>query len=170
MRHSHLAPWRWGGLSRQDAERPYETLRRDMESFQRNMDRLFEGLAGGRTIMLPEYWATGEMAPRLDESEDDKAYHIDIELPGMDEKDIDVMLTDGLLTISGEKKAEEGEKDEHFHRRERAYGSFRRTLPIPGAVDEDKIKAVFHDGVLSIDLPKTKEAQTKVRHIEVKHG
>lgn len=168
MKSTHLAPWRWGGPGRREEERPFESLRRDMEAFQRNIDRLFEGMMGERPVMLPEYWATGEMAPRLDETEDDQAFHVDIELPGMDEKDIEVTLSDGLLTISGEKKAAEAEKDERFFRREREYGSFRRTLPLPGAVDEGKIKAEFHDGVLTIDLPKTKEAQAKVRHIEVK--
>jgi len=168
MKRTHLAPWRWGGLGRWEEERPFETLHRDMEVFQRNMDRLFEGMMGERPVMLPEYWAAGEMAPRLDESEDDKAYHVDIELPGMNEKDVEVTLSDGLLTVSGEKKAAEAEKGERFFRRERAYGSFRRTLPLPGEVDEGKIKAEFHNGVLTIDLPKTKEAQAKVRRIGVK--
>jgi HSP20 family protein len=170
MKQAHLAPWRWGGLGRWEEERPFETLRRDMEAFQRNMDRLFEGMMGDRPIMLPGYRAAGEMTPRLDESEDDQAYHVDIELPGMDENDVEVTLSDGLLTISGEKKAAEVEKEEKLFRRERAYGSFRRMLPLPGAVDEAKIKAAFRNGVLTIDLPKTKEAQAKVRHIEVKSG
>lgn len=170
MRLRELTPWRRGGLGRVDVEeRPFDTLRRDMEAFHRNMDHLFENFMGGRSrIVLPESWATGEMAPHLDETEDETAYHVNVELPGMDEKDVDVTLSDGLLTISGEKKLEEEEEAERFYRRERACGTFRRTLAIPGEVDEKKIKAEFHKGVLTIDLPKTKAAQEKVRHIEVK--
>lgn len=170
MKRMHLAPWRWGRHGGWQEERPFDALRRDMEAFQRNMDRLFEGMMGERPIMPPQYPAAGELAPCLDESEDDKAYHVDVELPGMDEKDVEVTLSDGLLTISGEKKAAEAQKEERYVRRERAYGSFRRTVPLPGAVDEGEIKAAFHDGVLTIDLPKTKEAQARVRHIEVKTG
>jgi len=170
MTRTHLAPWRWGRLGRWDEERPFETLRRDMEAVQRNMDRLFEGLAGDSPLTMAEYGAGGEIAPRLDESEDDKAFHVDIELPGLDEKDVEVTLSDGLLTISGEKKATEAKENEHYLRRERAYGSFRRTLPLPNAVDDAKIKATFHNGVLTIDLPKAKEARAKVRRIEVRPG
>ena len=172
MRHRELAPWRRGELGRwEEEERPFEALRKDMEAFQRNLDRLFVGvLAGGRhRVVLPRYWATGEMAPRLDETEDDKAFHVDVELPGMDETDVEVTLSDGLLTIRGEKKAAREDGPERFCWRERAYGSFRRTLAVPGDVDADRIKAEFRNGVLTIDLPKTKQAQTKVRHIEVKH-
>lgn len=171
MPHRELAPWRRGELGRwEEEERPFEALRKDMEAFQRNVDRLFVDVLGGgrRRAMLPEYWATGEMAPRLDETEDDKALHVDVELPGMDEKDVEVTLSDGLLTISGEKKAADAAAEERLCRRERAYGSFRRTLAVPGDVDANRIKAEFHNGVLTIDLPKSKAAQAKVRHIEVK--
>jgi HSP20 family protein len=143
-----------------------------METFQHNMDRLFDEFmgGGGRPLMLPEVWAGHGITPRLDETEDDKAYHVDVELPGLDEKDVEVTLSDGMLTIRGEKKAEEEEKAEHVYRRERSYGAFRRTLALPGEVDEARIKAAFHNGVLTIDLPKTKAAQAKVKHIEVKHA
>lgn len=173
MRRREFAPWRLGEVGRwEEAEQPFEALRKDMEAFQRNLDRLFVDVLGGagrRRAMLPEYWATGEMAPRLDETEDDKAFHIDVELPGMDETEVEVTLSDGLLTISGEKKSEPA-AERHMRHRERAYGSFRRTLAVPGDVDADKIRAEFHDGVLTIDLPKAKAAQAKVRHIEVKPG
>ena len=171
MRRRELAPWRLGEFGRwEEAERPFEALRKDMEAFQRNLDRLFVDVLGGTSrhrAMLPEYWATGEMAPRLDETEDDKAFHVDVELPGLDETDVEVTLSDGLLTISGEKKVEPA-AEPHMRRRERAYGSFRRTLAVPGDVDADKIKAEFHNGVLTIDLPKTKKAQAKVKRIKVK--
>ncbi len=173
MPHRELAPWRLGELGRrEEEERPFEALRKDMEAFQRNMDRLFAGVLGGgrRRVVLPRYWAIGELAPRLDETEDDKAFHVDVELPGMDETDVEVTLSDGLLTISGEKKAAQEDEAERFCWRERAYGSFRRTLAVPGDVDANGIRAEFHNGVLTIDLPKSKAAQAEARHIEVKAG
>jgi HSP20 family protein len=86
----------------------------------------------------------------------------------MTDKDVDVSLTDRTLTISGEKKDDKEKKDKGVYRRERAYGSFRRVMELPGDVDADKIHASFQDGVLTIDLPKSKEAQEKVRRIPVK--
>jgi HSP20 family protein len=106
--------------------------------------------------------------PELNQSEDDKAYSISIELPGMDEKDVDVTLSGRLLTIRGEKKLDDTEEGKDFYRRERVYGTFRRTLELPGEVDESQIEASFRKGVLKIELPKTKEAQAKIRHIQVK--
>lgn len=171
MALKELVPWRWGGLRRwEEEERPFQAFRREMETLHREMDRLFEDFwrGAGRPSLLPEAWAFGDVSPRVDESEDDKAYHVALEVPGMDEKDVEVTLSDGLLTIRGEKKQEEEEKGKDFYRKERAFGAFRRTLPIPGEVDESKIKASFEKGVLTIDLPKTEEAQKKVKHIEVK--
>jgi HSP20 family protein len=110
----------------------------------------------------------GPLSPQVDEIEDDKAIHIKVELPGMDKEDVDISLSGGMLTITGEKKREEEEKGKDFYRKERSFGSFRRTLPIPVEVDEAKIKASFKKGILSIDLPKTPEARKKVKHITVK--
>ena len=174
MKRFELTPWRWGGLGRlAQEERPLETLRHEMESLHREMDRLFDavllGDGGGLEMRMPGLWGRAETpVPRVDETEDDKAYHVAVELPGLEEKDIEVTLTDGALNIRGEKKAEKEEEGETFYRRERRYGAFRRTLPIPGEVDEAKVKAAFHNGVLKIDLPKTETAKSKIRHIEVK--
>jgi HSP20 family protein len=73
-----------------------------------------------------------------------------------------------MLTVRGEKKQEDEEKGKDFYRKERSFGSFRRVLPIPGDVDESKIKASFEKGVLMIDLPKSEEAKKKVKHITIK--
>jgi HSP20 family protein len=93
---------------------------------------------------------------------------VSVELPGMNEKDVDISLTDRFLTIRGEKKEEKETKEKDIYRRERSYGSFRRTLEIPTEIDSSKIEASFKNGVLTIQLPKTKEAQAKVTHIPVK--
>lgn len=172
MALGELAPWRWGGLRRmQRDDRPFESFRREIEALHREMDRLFErvwGEAAESASLLPEYWSRRELIPQLDVVEDDKAFQVNIELPGMDEKDVDVTLSDRVLTIRGEKKEDKETKEKDFYRRERAYGSFRRSIEIPAAVDTSKIEASFSKGVLKIILPKTKEAQEKIKHIEVK--
>ena len=94
--------------------------------------------------------------------------HVTVELPGMDEKDVALSVADGLLTIRGEKKADEEHKGKDFYRSEHSYGAFRRVLPIPAEVDESKIEARFAKGVLKVTLPKRAEAQAKVRHIDIK--
>ena len=86
----------------------------------------------------------------------------------MDEKDVDVTLADRMLTIRGEKKEDKEQKEKNYYRRERAYGSFTRRIEIPAEVDATKIDASFNKGVLTIQLPKTKEAQQKVKHIDIK--
>jgi HSP20 family protein len=108
--------------------------------------------------------------PRLDVAEDDKAFHVTVELPGLSEKDVAVTVTDRVLTISGEKREEKEKKDKDVVRRERAYGSFRRAIELPGDVDAGKIAAKFKDGVLTVDVPKTKDAQERVKKIPVKGG
>src|SRR5690606_28676906 len=110
----------------------------------------------------------GEIMPQLDMTEDDQAFHLQVELPGMDEKDVEVTLRNHTLTIKGEKKEEKEQKDKDVHRRERAYGYFRRSIEIPADVDADKITATYRKGVLTIDLSKTKQAQDQAKRIEVK--
>ena len=160
MSKKELAPWSWGRLRRVD-DQPYENL-------QHEIDRLMNDFWSGRGLTMRGLWNEGALSPRVDETEDKISYHIKVELPGMDEKDVDITLENGLLTIKGEKKQEEEEKGKDFYRKERSFGSFRRTLPISGDVDEAKIKASFKKGVLSIDLPKSEEAKKKVKKISVK--
>ena len=107
---------------------------------------------------------------RVDTSEDEKAYHVTAELPGMSEKDVEVTFADNTLTISGEKKSEKEVKEENYHRRERSFGSFRRAFTLPAEVDEAKIAASFKDGVMTIDLPKSKTAQKKTKKITIQRG
>lgn len=171
MAMGDIVPWRRGGLRRWEPEaRPFENFRREVESLHRDMDRLFEGLwsEGFGSSLLPEVWARGEIVPQLDVTEDNKAFAVKVDLPGLDEKDVEVALSDRILTIRGEKKEEKETKEKDFYRRERAHGTFRRSIEIPGAVDATKIEASFKKGVLTIQLPKTKEAQEKVKQIEVK--
>ena len=92
------------------------------------------------------------------------------ELPGLDEKNIEVNVANGVLTVKGQKEEEKVEKKEDFHLRERRFGSFARSVRIPDAVDADKIEANFKNGVLKVTLPKKPEARKPVKKIEVKGG
>jgi len=108
--------------------------------------------------------------PAVDIAEKDKEYEITAELPGMDESNIDVKFADGLLTIKGEKKEEKEEKNKDYYLSERRYGSFQRSFPVPESVDANKIEAKFVNGVLTVKLPKSPEAQKNEKKIAIKKG
>ena len=110
------------------------------------------------------------LAPRIDIAESKDAIDLTAELPGVDEKDVDVTLADGVLTIRGEEKAErdEKDKDKNWHVVERSYGSFSRTISLPFDPDSAKVEANFEKGVLHIHLPKPAEVAKKQQKIEVK--
>lgn len=117
---------------------------------------------------LPEvFGGEGELVPVFDIAETDKEYTITGEIPGVEAKDLDVTLSDGTLTVQGEKKKEQEEKSEHFHRIEREYGAFHRGFRLPENVSAEDLKADYKDGVLRITLPKM---EIKSRKIEVKEG
>jgi HSP20 family protein len=170
MAIGNLVPWRWGGLRGLDEDRSFDVFRTEMDSLHRSIDRLFADAWSGNFApsLLSETWTTGKVMPSLDVVDDDKALRVTVELPGMTDKDVAVTVDGGTLTVRGEKKEEKEKKDKDVFRRERAYGSFRRTIELPGDVDAAKIEAKFKDGVLTIDLPKTKEAQERVKQIPVK--
>lgn len=113
-------------------------------------------------------WLTRSMAASMDVSETDNAVEVKLDLPGVQPEDIDVRAHEGMLTVRGERKSEEREEDEkrNFHRLERRYGSFARTVTLPSAVRDEEAVAEFKDGVLTIVLPKVEDA--KARHIKVK--
>ncbi|MFC1535155.1 Hsp20/alpha crystallin family protein [Thermodesulfobacteriota bacterium] len=104
--------------------------------------------------------------PAFDITENEKEYLITAELPGIDAKDVDVTLSEGILSVKGEKKHEKEDKGKDFHRIERRYGSFHRSFRIPGRVETEKVDANFKDGVLKLTLPKAEGSETK--KIEVK--
>jgi HSP20 family protein len=167
MSITDLIPWR-----RDERRVP---VRREEErsllSFQQEMNRLFGHFLGGWGMApfrgLEESWDA--FSPRVDVVEGDKAVTVSAELPGLDEKEIDVSLSHGVLTISGEKREEKEDKGKNYYRMERSYGSFQRSIPLPSEVDEDKAEATFKKGVLTITLPKTAEARDRKR-ISIKAG
>jgi HSP20 family protein len=108
----------------------------------------------------------GKFLPEVNMTETDKTVEVTVELPGMKPEDVKVELHDGALWISGEKKEEKEEQNKTFHRIERRTGAFRRAVPLPVEVEADKVDAQFHDGVLTIALPKSEKVAPK--KIEVK--
>lgn len=106
--------------------------------------------------------------PRMDVSENEKEVKISLDIPGMSRDEIELSLSDDLLTISGERSETREEEKENYLHRERSYGMFRRTIPLPEYINRDKIDAKFKDGVLNVTLPKTDEGRKKWRRIDVK--
>ena len=145
--------------------------RREMDPFmqmRREIDQMFNGMLGdwtGSMNLLDRRF--GSWMPHVDVNETGKEIRVTAELPGMEEKDLEVSLVEGALTIKGEKSEEHEEEKGDVHRSERQYGMFERTIPLPSEVDVDKVKASFKKGVLKITLPKTKEAQSNRRVIPV---
>ncbi len=149
--------------------RPFEALRKEIDrlfddfgdDFWRRPFRSLAGLEGGWT---QKFVAT----PAVDVTETDKAYEITAELPGIDQKNIEVNVASGGITIKAEKKEDTEEKKKDYYVSERRYGSFQRYFGVPESVDADKIEATFKDGVLKVTLPKTTEAQKAAKKIEIK--
>ncbi len=146
-------------------------------SFRGEMDRLFDrfGFPSFRRMLDVEpFWnyetSFGVAAPAVDVTEDENAYKIAAELPGIAEKDIDVSVSGDVLVLKGEKRQEREQKEKNRYVSERSYGSFQRSFSIPDGVDRDKISAEFAKGVLTLTLPKTAEAQKQRKKIEIKSG
>jgi HSP20 family protein len=145
-------------------------------SLRREIDRLFDDFAGPwpfrrATFNVEPFWRgdiTWAKIPAVDIADTDKGYEITAELPGMDEKNVEVKYADGTLAIKGEKKDEKEEKKKDYYRSERHYGSFQRSFSVPDRVDAEKIEATFKNGVLTVTLPKTAEAQKKEKQIEIR--
>jgi HSP20 family protein len=136
-------------------------------SLQREIDRLFDDFTRGFPT-FPTLAGNGPttLMPSMDITETDKEIEITAELPGLEEKDVQINLSDNLLTIRGEKKAEKEQKDKNYRLVERSYGSFERTLQLPEGISADEIKANISKGVLKVTVPKPAPAQAK--KIEVK--
>ena len=167
MQISDLIPW---GREKDEtpatgdgrANNPLAALQRDInhvfEDFWQRVENGWNGRAN----------AVGMFGPSTDLSETDDSIEVAVELPGMNEDDIDISLSNGAMTIRGEKKVEHEEKRKGVYMSERSYGSFYRTIPLPPGVDTDKAEAKFKRGVLTVTLPKSPEAQAKVKRIPVK--
>ncbi len=138
----------------------------DLMGIGEEMSRLFDIALDRGALDRPSLF-DGEWAPSVDVYENEKMIVVKTELPGMAEGDIDVDIMGDTLTIKGEKKKEEEQKDRHYHRLERVYGSFHRSVTLPGEVVPEKVKASFKNGVLEIEVPKKKAAKPKQIKVNV---
>jgi len=149
------------------------------DNLRREIDRLFDQFNWGSWAFpfarrpfefeLPSTLTTSwDIAPAVDVAEKEKEYEITAELPGLDEKNIEVKLSNGSLTIRGEKREETEERKKDYHLSERHYGSFMRSFQLPEGVDKSKIEATFSKGVLTVKLPKSAEALRNEQKITIK--
>lgn len=148
------------------AAAPFDQLRREIENVFDSFRTGFPFARRAFDFDLP-FTRAGALAPATDMTERDTAYEISAELPGLDEKDVEVKLSGGILTLKGEKKEEREEKQKDYYLSERRYGAFTRSFRVPDGVDADKVEARFAKGVLTVTLPKTPKAQGEDKTIPV---
>ena len=140
---------------------------RELTTLQNRMSRLFEEQYGsGREDSL----TTGAFVPAVDIYEDEHTIQLKLEVPGIEEKDLDVKVENNVLTVSGERKFEKEEKEENFRRVERRYGSFSRSFTLPNSVNAEDVKADYSNGVLKITLGKRAEAKPKQIKVNIGEG
>ena len=157
--------------SQSDEVSPFLNLHREMT---RLFDDVFNRIEGGVPSLFGRgpSWSSGSWLsgswPSLEVDGSDKEVRVSAELPGMDEKDVEVLVDDGVLTIRGERKSETEDKDRQFS--ERYYGRFERSIALPYEVEENKAEASFRNGVLTVTLPKSAKAQDKAKRIAINAG
>src|SRR3954452_21064818 len=163
-----LIPWNRNNgnqvptVSRDDDRDPFLSL-------QREVNRLFDDVFRGFDSHLPALGRFSSFGgsgwPNVEISDGEKEIRVTAEIPGLEEKDIEVLLEDGVLTLKGEKRSETEDKDRQFS--ERFYGHFERRIPLDHEVEDDKVSANFKNGVLTVALPKTEKAQSNAKRIAI---
>jgi HSP20 family protein len=136
---------------------------REFATLQDRMNRLFQDLPAQREELM----TSGTFIPPVDIYEDENKITLKMEVPGIEEKDLDVRLENSTLTVRGERKFEKEEKEENFHRIERRYGAFSRSFTLPNTVDAEKVGASYENGILRLELMKRAEAKPKQIKVNV---
>ena len=185
MELKKLAPWNWFKKEEESdhavpvrhsdkaaylPERSFDPTLPMHRDIDRLFDLLFRGFSSslpGRFGSFPSFTETGLLKPRVDLSATEEEYLLTVEIPGVNEKDVTIDLSNNTLTIRGEKRQEKEEKDKDYYRIERSYGSFQRVLSLPEDVNQEGIKASFKNGVLSVTMPRTAQAKGEVKQIEI---
>jgi len=167
MTMRYLTPFRWGRRSL-PVNREAETY--PLDAFQREMNRLFDDFFKGTGLKpwAEEMESLGAFTPQVNMVEDEKSIQVSAELPGLDEKDVEISLSKDSLTIRGEKKEEAEHKDKGAYYMERSFGSFTRVLPMPKDVNTEKAEATFKKGVLTITVPKLEKEKQSQKKIKIK--
>ena len=169
MRVSDLIPWK----QTRGSESAVRNGRDPVAALQSDVNRAFADFL--RIVNLPmASWsaaaaADGGAAVQVDVEETDKEVRVSAELPGINEDDIDVRVSDGMLVISGEKRADRKVDEDGYVLHERSFGRVERALPVPDGIDADAAQATFKNGVLTVTIPKTAQAQSSAKRIPVKH-
>jgi HSP20 family protein len=150
----------------------WKSFRQEMDRWFDRFDSQFLGSSMRHLFDVEPLWRHAASfdfnLPAVDASEDDKGYKLTVELPGMDEKNVDVSVSGDTLVIKGEKHQEKEEKDKNYFLSERSYGSFQRSFRLPDSVDRENVAAAFAKGVLTVTLPKSADAQKQQKKIEIK--
>lgn len=158
---TNLTPWRERPLGRGWAGHPFDALRQEF-------DDIFDRVWRGSDLARFDNRGALPLRPSVDVSESESDFQVVVELPGLDEKDVEVTLGDDRLTIKGEKKAERDEKRNNYHLVERTYGAFQRSFNLPSEADANKIAATFDKGVLTVIVAKTAAARKAPQKIAIK--
>jgi HSP20 family protein len=180
-----IVPWDWFKKEEKTAEKNLPILHRrgretgfsdyhPVSQLHQEIDRMFDHFY--RSFGWPSFdfegpfsrMAEGILKPTLDISAGEKEYAVTVEVPGVEEKDIQLELVNDTLNIKGEKKQEKEEKDKDYYRVERSYGSFHRVLSLPEDADQENINAVFKNGVMTISIPRKALPKTETKKIEIK--
>ncbi len=153
-------------LSKREPTNFDRNLLPSFDVLRHEMDRLFNDWVGEPLLRFEKEMA---FQPRIDVVENEKELQVKAELPGLEQKDVEVELTVDRLLIRGKKENEKEEKGESWYRRERSFGSFERIIPLPWMLQDDKIKAeaTFKNGVLLVSVPKPKEVQARIKKVEI---
>lgn len=178
-----LNPWNWfkkeheqeKSLPVRQAPRGGQVSPTPLDLFHTEFDRMVESMFSGFGMPSPRSFFDGHdtllehasIKPKVDVYGTDKEYVIEVDLPGLDEKDLSIDLKDDMLILSAEKKHEEKVEDKGYYRMERSYGSFRRVLNIPDDADAEKISAKLNKGVLCITMPRTKNIESSSRKVAI---
>jgi HSP20 family protein len=144
---------------------PFKPFNREIGTLEKEMENLWNRFFGETGFAKP---FAEEWAPTVEVSETKDKYIVNAELPGRETKDVNVTLSDDILTIKGEKKKETEEKDEDRYFSERYYGSFQRSFQLPAGAKADEVEASFDKGVLKIEFPKKEEVKKKEIEVKVK--
>lgn len=174
-----LTPWNW--FKKEEEEQTARTqntlpITREyqypLSRVHQEIDQLFDNFLRGSWVspfrQIEQAWLGGMMLPKVDIAEGKKLYTITVEVPGVEEKDIDVTIADGTLTIRGEKRQEQEEHDRQYHRVERSYGAFQRVISLPTDANEDTIEAKFKNGILTLTVQKNPTVTQAGRKIAIK--
>jgi len=172
-----LTPWNWFKKEEeQQVIRPQNSTRNisahhPLARFHNEIDQLFDQFFQGTLWQRPSLRETrrfgNQVFPQLNIGENKKDYSITVEVPGVEEKDIELTVEDGTLTIRGKKRSEQEDHDQQYHRVERTYGAFQRMLSLPADANEDQIAATFKNGVLTVTIAKNQHVSSRGKKIAI---